>query len=193
MAKRELPSPDLLRQLLDYNPDTGVMKWRIRPPELFKVPSLAKSWNRQYAGKETGRLNGEGYPQILIYDRPHRTHRIAWAISYGEWPSGDIDHINGMRTDNRLINLRVVTAEQNRRNMALHPCSKTGVPGVHKRARDGKPRWIAIISVKNRMRYLGTFLNVDDAIAARKAAEVELGYHSNHGKIRDVAAPKRNR
>lgn len=108
-----------IRRLLDYDPATGILTWRHRPPELFSVPFKAAAWNARYAGKEAFiNEHVSGYRKGLLFGKTYRAHRVAWAIFYGDWPAPglDLDHANGVKTDNRIANLRLATRSQNRRN-----------------------------------------------------------------------------
>lgn len=117
MASKPLPSPEVLRQLLRYEPDTGKLFWLHRAADLFPSKSAAKSWNARFAGAEAlATDNGQGYLAGRINGRPLKAHRVVWAISYGEWPIGEIDHINGNPGDNRIANLRAVGRTENTRN-----------------------------------------------------------------------------
>jgi len=105
---------------------------------------------------------------------------VIWAIFYGEWPSGQVDHINGVRDDNRIVNMRDVSHQDNCRNAARPRTNTSGVSGVvwdkpHK-------KWRAEIRANGKMKNLGRFAIFDDAVAVRKSAEVEYGYHPNHGR-----------
>lgn len=107
-------------------------------------------------------------------------HRVAWALYHGEWPSGQIDHINGNRLDNRLANLRDVVNAENARNSAMTSRNTSGVNGVYLHKQTGK--WCAQISAFGKTVGLGLFTEKRDAVIARKAAERVLGYHPNHGR-----------
>jgi hypothetical protein len=187
VAKRELPSPELLRQLLDYDADIGALTWRYRTQALA---ANFRSWNKQYAGKRadkrpcSGTALKKGYLRVLIYDHPYQAHRVAWAVANGVWPDGQIDHINGCGADNRLCNLRVVNDRENRRNTALHGRNKSGVSGVRRRMDRKSERWVARIYVDGKTISLGTFPSFAEAVTARKAAESQYGFHQNHGRPR---------
>ncbi len=173
MSKKDLPSPQYLRQRLRYERETGQLIWR-------HDETMPKRWNSRWAGVPAGRISQCGYNQVSIYGTRYPSHRIIWAMEYGVWPIGEIDHIDGNRLNNRLSNLRDVTRTENARNMALRFDSTSGSTGVcwDKNRR----KWIAQIRV-NRLRInLGRFSDLDDAITARKNAEVRYGFHSNHGR-----------
>lgn len=187
MAKKPLPTPDELRQLLCYDPETGKLFWKKRAPEFFKDDgrngslSAASSWNSQNAGQEAFiTQSGDGYLVGGLFKRLTRAHRVAWAITHGEWPTGEIDHINGDRSDNRITNLRDVSSQENKRNAARRCDNKSGAVGVRFR-RDNR-KWEARIFTDGGERSLGCFDDFNEAASARKAEEVRLGYHPNHGR-----------
>src|SRR6187397_1541606 len=99
-----LPSISYLRSVLSYNPETGIISWRVSPARRVKV------------GDEAGHLGSSGYRRIRIGGR-HRisVHRLAWALFHGKWPKL-LDHANGIKDDNRIANLRLATYGQNRAN-----------------------------------------------------------------------------
>ena len=111
MAKQDLLSPDLLRKLFAYDPETGVLTWAHRPVEMFKAGHFsaehnAAKWNTRYAGKTAfTTLCSAGYPNGDVFGIRCKAHQIAWAVYYGEWPDGCIDHINRIRTDNTSATL----------------------------------------------------------------------------------------
>ena len=181
--KREDLSPEFLRNLLAYDPDTGGLTWLPRDAEMVASgkPSEAIRWNSRYAGRPafTALMNG-GYLCGAVYKISLQAHVAAWVIHTGQWPDGEIDHINGDRRDNRISNLRCVSPAENKRNRALSASSTSGVMGVSYNARDS--RWAAYIGAEGKLINLGTFRRKDDAIAARQAAVAEYGFHKNHGR-----------
>jgi len=185
MAKKALPCPTILRQLLRYEPDTGKLFWRERGPEWFtnKTRSaawLCASWNARFAGKEAFCTEkGRGYLHGGILGRLYSAHRIILAMSNSEWPDDEVDHINGNKSDNRLINLRAISRAENLRNMPSRVDNSSGCPGVH-RKNNGK--WVAEINGKKTRVHLGTFAVKADAVLARHKAQEEFGYHANHGR-----------
>jgi len=170
--------PQDLHALLRYDPGSGKLWWRSRGGE---SPSPAeKQFNERYAGKEAFcTLAGSGYLVGSLLGTDYRAHRIIWALVYGEWPDF-IDHENGKRSDNRIVNLRSATRTVNNRNKKRHRNNSSGCAGVH--FHGGDRRWSANISVEGRQRHLGNFGTKAEAVAARKAAEVAEGYHPNHGR-----------
>ena len=106
-------------KIIDYNPDTGKMCWRV------SVGSRAK------VGAEIGRTTHDGYRKVKIKGRMYLVHRLAWKLAYGVWPSNDIDHIDGNRLNNRLSNLRDVTRSINVRNSRRRVDNSSGIVGVN--------------------------------------------------------------
>jgi len=173
-------TPELLRELLRYEPETGKLFWRVRPSSMFKTVRTADAWNRLYAGKEALTAdNGAGYRVGDIFGQTMRSHRVIWAIVYGEWPD-NIDHINGVRDDNRWHNLRSVSRHGNMQNTARRADNKSGVTGVCWVKARGK--WEVKIRVGGADKYIGLFASYTIAVAARKSAEIEYGFHPNHGR-----------
>jgi len=146
-----------LRSNLSYDPQTGLFT-RIGGP-----------------GK-VGRVATKGYLQISVVGKRYMAHRMAWLYVHGEWPSGQIDHINQDKTDNRIANLRVVTNKQNQENVTNWSHNKSGRRGV--RFKSGK--WIAEIIQHKKKVHLGTFDTIIDAVEARIAAEKFIFTHSAH-------------
>lgn len=185
MAKKPLPSPEVLRQLLRYEPETGKLFWKERGPEWFdgrrqKAAHRAANWSSRYADKEAFTAKSHGYHVGRIFDQMFRAHRVIWAMETSAWPDGDIDHINGVRSDNRIVNLRDISSSLNNRNMRLRSNNTSGVPGVYFSRSAGK--WVACAWADGTYHYLGLHETVSDAIAARKLADPMLGFHENHGR-----------
>lgn len=132
---------------------------------------------RAKPGAIAGSPNGDGYLRVRVNGRQFRVHRIVWLMTFGKWPVGQIDHINGIRHDNRIENMREVDAQGNQRNQHIRPDNTSGVTGVVLE----RGLWAARIKVDGKKFRLGRFKTKDEAAAARKAAEIVLGFHPNHG------------
>lgn len=138
-----------LRELLHYEPDTGVFTW------------TQNRW-RVFSGDIAGGVGLQGYVIITVERRTYRAHRLAWLWVHGVWPAADIDHINGNRADNRLVNLRDVDRQTNLQNLTKAKThNKTGLLGVCYSARD--KRWIAQIKAPGAPRVLGYFKSPKEA------------------------------
>ena len=180
MAAEALPSAEDLRQLLIYEPDTGKLFWRERPQGMFSCERDCRAWNARYAGREAFTPRRGGYLMGKIFSRTHSAHRVIWCLFFGAWPSKQIDHINGDRSDNRIGNLREVSHTENMRNQKLHITNSSGHAGVYWMGKDRV--WRASIWRDGRRKYLGSFVRKDDAVRARLRAEQEFGFHQNHGR-----------
>lgn len=175
-------SPKTAKELFDYNPTTGDLTHRKRSDGWFSAKRFASAWNSRFAGKRAGSVGRSGYIQVAVQGRNLQAHRVVWMIATGEDVSGEIDHINGDKTDNRLSNLRAVTHAENTRNRRLGRNNGSGVNGVGWNSRFGK--WQARIKIDGQSKSLGYFDSIDAAAAARKAAEAAHDYHPNHGSER---------
>ena len=169
-------SIEYLKNRLDYNSETGVFKWKFKN---VNQPD-DKIFNKLFGGKIIFSKNHNGYLQIKIDKKSFLIHRIAYLFMTGEWPNGQIDHINGDRVDNRWDNLRVVNNEENQKNQKIYSNNTSGVIGVS--WCETKNKWKVQISGNKKRIYLGLFKNFNEAVRARKNAEVIYGYHENHGR-----------
>jgi len=174
MPKTEQISVERLRERLSIG-DDGVVRWKM-------CPTMPKQWNSVWAGREAfTAIDGKGYRHGSLDKTYIRLHRAVWALTYGEWPEGEVDHIDGDRLNNDITNLRVVSASGNQRNQKRRKNNTSGLVGVSWY----KPykKWRATISVgKGRSKHLGYFDSIEDAAAAWEKARQEYGYHDNHGK-----------
>lgn len=157
MAKRPPFPLSLINERLAYDPNTGALTWLVSPANNAPIGSVA------------GAQLKTGYRKITINDHQMLAHHVAWWLHYGEWPEMQVDHVNGIRTDNRIANLRLATQAQQNFN-TLPSCKNTsGIKGV---ALCSKTKmWRAYITVKRKQLFLGNYRNKQDAIAARLAAE----------------------
>jgi len=120
-----------------------------------------------------------GYVRISVLGVSYKAHRLAWFYVHGAWPN-QIDHINGIRDDNRLINLRSVTAKENQQNKQMQKNNKSGVCGVRWAGKLNK--WRCTINDSGAAVNLGVYHDFFEAICARKSAENRYGFHPNHGR-----------
>jgi len=157
-----------VRSLFDYNPENGVVTWK----------KLAVK-NQMKVGDVAGYITDRGYMRVEIGKVSYYLHRIVWLYVYGVFPDGDIDHINHNRADNSISNLRDVCRIENGQNRSKGRNNTSGVVGVGWHKMKGK--WQARITIGKELLHLGSFNEISDAIAARKMAEKQYGFHTNHG------------
>jgi hypothetical protein len=150
-VKRELLTAVALREQLHYEPETGVFTRKVKTSNVF-------------VGDVAGSLNVHGYIHIRVCGADCLAHRLAWLYVHGEWPKQQIDHINGIKTDNRIANLRDASPAMNTQNIkAARVDSRSGVLGVQRHGR----RWRARISLgDSRLTALGQFDTPEEAYAA---------------------------
>lgn len=159
-----------LKSLLNYNPETGEFTWLVggrgcKAGEIAGYPKCDRG--------------GKIYTYIGIDGKYYYAHRLAWLYIYGEWPKDQLDHIDQDSLNNRLSNLRDVTHSENHKNQKIPKNNSSGVLGVtfHNKAQ----KWVASIQVNSKSIHLGVFDLKDDAITARKNADVKYNFHPNHG------------
>lgn len=143
---------------LEYNPTTGELTSKIQRA-MMPIGSVA------------GTVLSTGYRQVSIHSKYYYAHRVAWLITYGRWPHGQIDHINGLRDDNRLENLREVTSAENAQNLRRsHLDNKTGLLGVSK----ARGKFLAQITTNGKHKFIGYFKTAKDAHEAYLAEKRDL-------------------
>lgn len=158
----------MLHGALLYDRDTGILIWKISPAKNVKAGTIA--------GSKTNR----GYLVVNMRGRRVLAHRLAWELTYGPIPDGkEVDHINHNRLDNRISNLRLVTRQTNLRNQSQYKNNTSGATGVCYDKNSNK--WRAHITIDGVTKSLGRYNDLESAISARKAAELENGFHENHG------------
>jgi hypothetical protein len=166
----KLPSVKLLREFIDYNPETGVLKWRVRDARHFPSLRICHTWNSHYAGKEVGWLNANGYYATRFGKPSFLVQRIIWKIMTGKEPPDLIDHIDGNRTNNLWNNLREATAIQSAHNQGVRSTNTSGFRGVLKRGN----RYMARVMIDGKYRSIGTFQTAERASAVYEDKIKEL-------------------
>ena len=160
-------------RLFTYDRETGVLYWRIRDRNTIR---------RKYVA---GSIKGakDGYRRVGIKGKTYQEHRIIMMLCFGHIPeNAEIDHINHVRDDNHLVNLRFVTRSENRKNQSVNSKNATGVTGVTFDKNRNKYR--AQIKVNRKAIYLGIFDTLEEAAAARAEANLKFKFNNNHGKGR---------
>ncbi|PYZ35405.1 AP2 domain [Enterobacter ludwigii] len=155
-----------VRELFDYNPETGIFTRKVRTAMRTKV------------GDIVGNRDSYGYLQVSVDGKLCLLHRLAWLYVYGNFPVGSIDHIDRCKTNNAISNLRDVSHRENMRNLPLARTNTSGYSGVHKRKDSGK--FTAHISCNGRKRFLGSY---DNANSASSAYELAKYFRDNYGAI----------
>lgn len=169
-----------LRKLIQADFATGKLFWLERPRSFFKDDASCKKWNAKHAGKEAfTSLTSFGYVQGSILNQKYSGHHIVWALRYGEWPEHQIDHINGIRNDNRIENLRDVPQSQNVKNSCLASNNTSGICGV--RWDKDRNKWFAYGKSSGPMKNLGRYNCVGLAIKARLNFQEQNGFSPRHG------------
>lgn len=153
---KKLITLEQLHNLLHYDPETGVFTWR-----------TTNKYRREIkVGDRAGYADAKGYWLHRVNGATYLAHRLAWFYVHGEWPPHQVDHINGIRDDNRISNLRLATRTQNARNRALRSDNTSGHAGIHFDKRD--KNWRVQSSLNGRNAYVGIFATLDEAITARE-------------------------
>ena len=159
------------RELLDYDELTGVLTWKQdRRVGFHKSVLMAR------AGGVAGTARSDGRLVMTIDSRTYLAYRLAWLIHFGVWPDGEIDHINGNPTDNRLCNLRAVSRRVNQENLhrPIRGKSSCQLLGAYGNKRNAKSPWKACITVDGQQRYIGVYRTAQEAHDAYLTAKRRL-------------------
>ena len=157
VAKVEQISPATLATLLRYESETGRLFWRYRPTE-------RKCWNTRYAGKPAlTAVDPDGYLHGRVLNLDCKAHRAIWAIVTGSWPVEHVDHVNGVRLDNRWMNLREANNQENRRNQKKYRGTSV-YKGVSWRS--DRRTWRAAAGMNGKNVHLGHFATEEEAARA---------------------------
>lgn len=166
MVPNTLPNADRLRELFDYNPETGALTWRPRPPDSFRSRAGCAMWTKRFSGKHVC-VKGKSYrAQVPVDGKAYPIHRIIYKIMTGNDPIGVIDHINQDHTDNRWANLRDVNVRVNRLNTKARADNALGIKGVFRRGN----KYIASVGLRGVSIHLGIYESEAMAMAAHQAA-----------------------
>lgn len=158
-----------LKSVLNYNPDTGIFIW-------------LKTRHHHRVGCVAGGLAPKGYIRINLLHKLHLAHRLAFLYITGDWPNGDVDHINRNPSDNKWCNLRECSTSANCSNVEKPKNNTSGYKGVHWHSINKK--WYAAICINRRQIHLGTFPTKEDAALAYNRKSKELfGEFSNPNVI----------
>jgi hypothetical protein len=154
----------VLKEYLIYDSNTGVFTRRI------------SSSNRVKAGDIAGSLTDTGYLRIRVQNVTYKAHRLAWLYVYGEFPAENIDHVNTIRTDNRICNLRAASFSDNNHNQSLRSNNTSGYKGVSWNSQFSK--WVAKIGIEGKRKFIGFFETPEEAYKAYCLAAI-----SNYGEF----------
>jgi hypothetical protein len=164
--RKRITQPQL-KEILSYDQETGIFVWIKPTSKRFKVGDRAGS-----------KCKTHGYRHIGIMGISYGEHRLAWLYVYGEFPE-QTDHINHIRDDNRIKNLRDVSPADNAKNLSIYSNSESGIAGVVWQKKSY--RWKSMIAVNGKDLYLGVYVDKFEAICVRMSANNKYGYHENHG------------
>lgn len=159
-----------VREKFTYDPATGHLTRKVK----------CGKWR---AGARVGSTDGKGHRQVRFQGKLYLEHRLIWLLVHGEWPAAELDHINRVRDDNRLCNLRECSHSQNMKNQGRKNTNSSGHTGVSFYKPHGK--YVAYITCDGQRKHLGYFEALEDAIAARAAAERNAfgAFGAEHGVV----------
>jgi hypothetical protein len=166
---------DYVANLLEYNPETGELRRKISRSSNARV------------GQIVGTIRPDGYLSVMINGCRYQAHRVAWLLAHGEWPDDVVDHVNGIKTDNRISNLRACSQSENVMNAKTRSNNTSGVKGVcwHK----AKNAWHASVCARGRRVFGGYHKNLEDAKRAVMSLREQLHREfSNHGDRESAAS-----
>lgn len=155
---------EIAKALFRYDEKTGSLVWS------FSGGNVKEGC--QVGTKQSSPISNTKYLGTLLFGQRYKVHRIIWLMQTGDWPKGEIDHIDGDGLNNSWRNLRDVTHSQNMMNAAVRSDSTSGFKGVsYDKQRE---RWYAYINVEGKRKMLGRHKTKQEAIAARKSAQDAL-------------------
>lgn len=180
---------EVLWEILDYDPETGILIWERRNEEdcEYWTARGARNFNSQYSGKEAGcvrKVRNRDYfrRELKLPDgKNYLAHRVAWAWMTGEWPENMIDHEDQDSLNNRWNNLRDVDNSVNQRNTTRRKDNSSGVTGVSWHC----GTWLVRISTEDGQIRVGRSKCLEEATKMRRDAEREYGYSENQGRTKE--------
>ncbi|RKZ83842.1 MAG: HNH endonuclease [Gammaproteobacteria bacterium] len=178
-VNRDTLTQDILKELLHYNPDTGVFTWRRRDRRWFATKRAHSVWNARYAGRKAGTTKGP-YVQLILVGVRCYGHQAAYLYAHGYVPD-EILHDNQDGRFNAISNLKAGTRAENLKNMKGRKGTASGVTGVSRM----RGKWQVCVMVNGRRVRGGTFATIAQAKIAAKALYQKHGFHPNHGNFEE--------
>lgn len=167
-SKEDL-TQDLIAKVLRYDSTTGVLFWTTNVHSKRAIPN----------SRAGSLVRTTGYRNITLFGRSYLEHHLIWFICKGVWPNGQLDHIDQVRDNNRISNLREVTVSENARNRSRRKNTTTGEAGIWYNRKTRK--YVAEITLNGKKVYQKSFDDPDEAVRERKIQSIQLGFHENHG------------
>lgn len=176
-------SQEYLKECFNYNESTGDLIWLSRPSSHFASAAAMGSFNSRFPGKNTGCVMSRGYMFVGVDGAKVLYHRLIFMLMGFDVTDKQVDHINGDKTDNRWVNLRLVDQLDNLKNKSLRSSNKTGVSGVsfYKNLKS-KPFRVTYYKDGNKRATEVFVPTLFEAACIRKSFENNNGYHANHGR-----------
>lgn len=184
---------EILKELMDYNPETGIFVWKERDIIYFnhcKKPEFScRLWNSRMVGKVSGTIfktkNKFYYATSLSCGEKFKRyymHRLAWMYMYGKFPNDEIDHLDGDGLNNKISNLVLLDHCGNLKNQKMRSTNTSGFNGVsYDKARN---KWIVQIWNNSKRVFSKRFESFDEAVLARKDLDIEYNYSKRHGRVK---------
>lgn len=161
---------EILRSVTNYDPEKGIFTWKVAPKH-----------SRIRVGDVAGCSDSKGYIVIKILYKMYKAHRLAWLYTQGQWPIGQVDHINRVKSDNRIANLREATNVLNGQNRSKNCDNTSGHTGVC--WVKGSSKWKAYITINQKRVNLGHFSTIEGAVSARKTGEQRYWSTADTGAV----------
>lgn len=171
---------DVLKELLHYDPETGIFTWKRRDRKWFKTDGHWKTWNTKNCGNKCESMDAYGYIRIAVFRERYRCHKLVVLYMQGHLPEDQVDHGNGIRSDNRWKNLEECSNAKNCLNKRINYRSKLGLFGLFWYERYNS--YQVYINHQKKRLHLGYYEDFFEACCTRKSAELKYKYHENHGR-----------